>query len=51
MKKKPEITLDNYKKLQLIFDQDLAILGSKLGIELSCDNFKFQIKTQEFNWV
>ncbi|VXD21638.1 putative sulfotransferase [Planktothrix serta PCC 8927] len=51
MKQKPELTSESYEKLRLIFDQDLAILGSKLGIELSCDNFKPKVKDQAFNWV
>lgn len=51
MNKKPELTSNNYEKLRFIFDQDLAILGSQLGIELSCDNFKLKIKNQGLNWV
>lgn len=51
MKQKPELTPENYENLQLIFNSDLAQLGEKLGIELSCNNFKSQVKDQAFNWV
>jgi hypothetical protein len=41
MKERPELTPENIQALQEIFDQDLAILGSWLGIEsLCCENFK-----------
>lgn len=41
MKQRPELTPENIQALQEIFDQDLAILGSWLGIEsLCCENFK-----------
>ncbi|MBD2485205.1 sulfotransferase [Planktothrix sp. FACHB-1365] len=51
MKQKPELTPENHENLRLIFNSDLAVLGSKLGIELSCDNFKSVVKNQAFNWV
>ncbi len=41
MKDRPELTPENVQYLQEIFDQDLATLGSWLGIEsLCCENFK-----------
>jgi hypothetical protein len=41
MKQRPELTPENIQALQEIFNQDLAILGSWLGIEsLCCENFK-----------
>ncbi|MGL5134811.1 MAG: sulfotransferase family protein [Planktothrix sp.] len=51
MKQKPELTPENYDKLQLIFDQDLTVLGTQLGVEISCNNFKSRVKNQAFNWV
>ncbi|MDJ0658797.1 MAG: sulfotransferase [Crocosphaera sp.] len=51
IKKKPELTPENIEKLKAIFDQDLAVLGSWLGVELTCDNFKETVKNQSLDWV
>lgn len=51
MKKKPELEPQQIEKLQVIFDQDLAILGSWLGISLNCKNFKTVVKNEPKNWV
>lgn len=51
MKKKPELEPQQIEKLQVIFDQDLAVLGSWLGISLNCKNFKTVIKNEPKNWV
>lgn len=51
MKKKPEIEPQKLEYLKAIFDQDLAVLGSWLGIELSCENFKSSVKPNSVNWV
>jgi hypothetical protein len=51
MKKKPELEPQQVEKLRAIFDEDLAVLGSWLGIELSCDNFKAMVKTEPRDWV
>ena len=51
IKKKPELTPENIEKLKGIFDQDLAVLGSWLGVELTCDNFKETVKNQSLDWV
>jgi len=51
IKQKPELTPENIEKLRLIFDRDLTVLGTKLGIELCCKNFKSMVKNQVFNWV
>jgi hypothetical protein len=51
MKKKPELEAQQVENLRAIFDEDLAVLGSWLGIELSCENFKSSVKTEPRDWV
>lgn len=51
MKKRPQLTEENLKYLQGIFDQDLEILGNWLGIpNFSCSSFKTEIQHQAKNW-
>jgi hypothetical protein len=40
MKKRPELTPERISHLENIFDEDLAVLGNWLGVELTCKNFK-----------
>ena len=40
MKQKPQLESEQIEHLQTIFDRDLAILGSWLNTELTCENFK-----------
>lgn len=40
MKKRPKIELEQQQYLESIFNEDLSILGSWLGLELSCSHFK-----------
>ena len=51
IRNKPELSSENIRYLQQIFDQDLEILGSWLGIEIRCDNFKQIAKTSSINWL
>ncbi len=51
MKRKPELAPQQRESLQAIFDEDLALLGSWLGIQLDCDNFKATVKTRSYDWV
>jgi hypothetical protein len=51
MKQRPELSAENLAKLEELFDQDLAELGSWLGIELSCRNYKDQVKSRPLEWV
>ncbi|MEB3279612.1 MAG: sulfotransferase [Lyngbya sp.] len=51
MKKKPELAPEQITRLQLIFDEDLAKLGSWLGVDLTCHNFKETVKAKPFEWV
>ena len=50
MKKRPEIEPAQMAHLQVIFDQDLAVLGSWLGMELSCRNFKSAVLAGPETW-
>jgi hypothetical protein len=40
MKERPQLTPERVEHLEQIFNQDLAVLGDWLGIELTCENFK-----------
>ncbi|MDJ0843729.1 sulfotransferase family protein [Crocosphaera sp.] len=51
IKEKPELTPENIEKLKIIFDQDLEVLGSWLGVELTCDNFQETVKNSSLDWV
>lgn len=51
MKKKPELQPEQIERLKAIFDEDLTVLGSWLGLELSCDNFKAVAQASPPNWV
>lgn len=51
IKQKPELTPENLEKLKIIFDRDLEVLGSWLGVELTCDNFQKTVKNSSLNWV
>ncbi|NEP08669.1 MAG: sulfotransferase [Symploca sp. SIO2C1] len=51
LKEKPEIEPQQIDYLKTIFDEDLAVLGSWLGTELSCDNFKATVKERSREWV
>lgn len=51
IKKKPELEPQQIEHLKTIFDADLAVLGSWLGIELSCDRFKATVRDTAWDWV
>lgn len=50
IKDKPQLTPNNIKVLQEIFDEDLAKLGNWLGMELNCQNFKEVVKLASRDW-
>ena len=50
MKEKPQIELQQLKYLRSVFDEDLSVIGSWLGVELTCENFKSTIKNQSLDW-
>lgn len=49
MKQKPELSSSQLQKLESIFDQDLSKLGSWLGLDLNCKNFKTVVKEAKTN--
>ena len=51
MKERPQIEPQNIEYLQSIFDRDLALVGSWLDVELSCDNFKSAAKVKPLDWT
>ncbi len=51
LKKRPKLEPKQVDYLWTIFDPDLAMLGSWLGIELSCENFKATVKDTPHNWI
>ncbi|MDY7020706.1 MAG: sulfotransferase domain-containing protein [Cyanobacteriota bacterium] len=51
MKEKPKLTPENINRLQRIFDEDLAELGSWLDIDLNCENYTSVVTETERNWV
>ena len=49
IKKKPDLTAENIDRLTVIFDEDLAVLGSWLGVDLTCDNFQETVKNSSLD--
>ena len=50
MKEKPQIEPQNIEFLRSVFDENLALVGSRLGTELSCQNFKSKVMAESLNW-
>jgi hypothetical protein len=50
MKEKPQLDAQQLEALTTLFDRDLAILGTWLGVELSCNNWKAKTKEQALGW-
>ncbi len=50
VKTRPELSNSSRVELEKIFDGDLKILGARLGIELSCRNFKEVGQRTEAKW-
>ena len=50
MKDKPELASEKVERLEKIFDEDLKVLGSWLGMSLSCENFKETVCANSVNW-
>lgn len=51
MKQRPQIDPQRLTALQQVFNEDLAVLGYWLGVELSCDNFKSLVSSAPLNWT
>lgn len=50
LSERPKINATQMKKLAVIFDNDLALLGEMLGVELNCANYKQVVTEKELNW-
>jgi len=50
LSERPKINATQTEKLTVIFDDDLALLGEMLGVELNCANYKQVVTEQELNW-
>ena len=52
MKERPELSPETTQYVESLFDQDLKTLGNKLGLELSCNNFKETVVSQKtISWT
>ena len=51
MRKTPELSDQESAALQEVFDSDLAILGSWLGVNLTCENFRSSTIDQALEWT
>ncbi|MEJ1355167.1 MAG: sulfotransferase [Candidatus Sedimenticola sp. (ex Thyasira tokunagai)] len=51
MQKRPTLHDDQQKRLEEIFDRDLATLSKWLGKEINCSNFKTVTAETSLNWV
>jgi len=47
---RPEISQQKMQFLKNVFDEDLAILGEWLGVDLCCDNFKATVQSTPYDW-
>ena len=50
IKEKPQINPQKLAELKAIFDEDLAEMGSLLGVKLSCDSFKSIVTNKSLHW-
>ena len=52
MKEKPTLSLESLAYVEEVFDRDLDELGKRLGVELSCRNFKEAVTSQKnISWA
>lgn len=52
MKKRPSLSIDTLQKVTESFDHDLSRLGDKLGLNLSCANFKESVTSPaKISWT
>ncbi|NEQ97188.1 MAG: sulfotransferase [Cyanothece sp. SIO2G6] len=51
MRDRPTLNPEQEQRLQDIFDQDLAVLGQWLDVDLSCATFKTVVKDRVLDWV
>ena len=50
MNKRPVLDAANIAMLRNVFDEDLALLGEKLGVQLCCRNYKTIVKSDMLAW-
>jgi hypothetical protein len=51
MKERPELSPATRQWVEAVFNQDLQILGSWLGVDLDCQSFKKQVLAlEEVRW-
>lgn len=50
MGKRPTLNAKSRRELELLFDEDLKILGDWLGTSLNCGNFSAATSTQSLEW-
>jgi len=50
MRERPELDAKQVAMLEDLFDDDLAMLGKKLGVDLTCRNFKETVKSNVLDW-
>lgn len=50
MNEKPQLAPEQLERLQKIFDEDLMVLSSWLGISLSCENFRQRVNSGPMDW-
>ena len=51
MRERPQLSLGSTARLEGIFDEDLAILGAWLGMDLRCQTFKDAARSQVPAWT
>ena len=51
MQARPELSDDTVARLTAIFDADLGMLGTRLGVQLNCGNFKSCTRESVLDWV
>jgi len=51
MTQRPEVPIDQLESLTARFDADLERLGTWLGVDLCCDNFKTLVANQSLDWA
>ena len=50
MTERPTLSPESKVKLEAIFNEDLALLGSWTGVQLDCDNFKAVTRDHVLDW-
>jgi hypothetical protein len=51
LQQRPELKSEQVAYLQGMFNQDPGLLGSWLGVELSCETFKNTVKAGSYQWI